>query len=106
MSDSTGAQSAYKVHSLDTSSLESLADSYTTAAAQGEICASVWDGQRVNIITRAGTSGSTGKEYTAVVAKSGTAAELEQSLSDAASGGGRIISAVWDGQNVNLIIES
>lgn len=105
MPEATGAQGSYKVHQLDTSSPESLAESYTRAAEQGEIAASVWDGQRVNIITRTGTAGSTGKTYKAIAAKSGSAQELEQSITDASSGGGRVISAVWDGQSVNLIVE-
>jgi hypothetical protein len=104
MAEATGTGGGYKVHAVDTSSPESLADSYSRAAEQGEIAASVWDGQRVNIITRTGTAGDTGKSYKAVVAKSGSAAELEQSITEASSGG-RVISAVWDGQNVNLIVE-
>lgn len=104
MSEATGAQGGYKVHALDTSSPESLAESYTKAAAEGEIAASVWNGQRVNIITRTGTTGSTGQSYKAIVAKSSTPEELEQSIADASSGG-RVISAVWDGTNVNLIVE-
>lgn len=105
MPEATEGQEAYRVHPVVASSTESLGEAYARAAEVGEITASVWDGQRVNIITRAGSSSSVGKTYSAISANSGTPKELEQALADASTGGGRVISAVWDGQNVNLIVE-
>jgi hypothetical protein len=105
MTDATGAEGTYKVHAVDTSSTADLAEAYARAATDGEITASVWDGHRVNIITRTGASRNTGKTFRAISAKSGTPEELEQSLAQASAGGGRVVSAVWDGKNVNLIVE-
>ena len=56
MSDATGAEGTYKVHTVDAAASETLAEAYARAAADGEITASVWDGHRVNIITRIGLS--------------------------------------------------
>jgi hypothetical protein len=106
MPEATGAQGAYKVHIADISSPEAITQSYNGAAAQGEIAASVWDGQHVNIITRGGGKGGGGsRNYRTIVAKSGTAQELEQSLTEATRDGGRIVSTVWDGKHVNVVIE-
>lgn len=105
MTDATGTEGTYKVHAVDTGSTGDLADAYARAAADGEITASVWDGNRVNIITRTGASRHAGKTYRAISAKSGTPEQLEQSLAQASAGGGRVVSAVWDGNNVNLIVE-
>ena len=105
MANETGAEGTYEVHTVNTSSSESLAEAYARAATDGEITASVWDGHRVNIITRRGASGSAGRTYRAISAKSGTPTDLEQSLAEASAGGGRVVSAVWDGKNVNLIVE-
>ncbi len=109
MAEATGTQRAYKVNVADKSSPEKIAESYNKASAQGEIAASVWDGTNVNIVTRTsvgGSGASGGKTYRAIVAKSGSSQELERSLTEATRDGGRIISTVWDGQNVNVIIES
>ena len=105
MPEATGAQGEYKVHIADISSPEAITESYNRASAQGEIAASVWDGQHVNIITRGGGGGGSNRNYRTIVAKSGTAQELEQSLTEATRDGGRIVSTVWDGKNVNVVIE-
>ena len=107
MPEATGAQGEYKVHIADISSPEAITESYNRAAAQGDIAASVWDGKNVNIITRGGGGGGGGdsRNYRTIVAKSSTAQELEQSLTEATRDGGRIVSTVWDGKNVNVVIE-
>ena len=111
MAEGTGAGTgagnavrAYKVTRADTSSPESLAKSYEDAAAQAEISASVWDGKNVNIITHADTHG-TNRKFRVIQAKSGSAEELENSLTEATRDGGHIVSTVWDGNNVNVVIE-
>ena len=106
MPEATGTQGEYRVVIADTSSPEAITESYNRASAQGEIAASVWDGRNVNIITRGGgVSSGSSKNYRTIVAKSGTAEELEQSLTEATRDGGRIVSTVWDGKNVNVVIE-
>ncbi len=99
------AQSAYQIIVADSSAPEKLAESYNNAVSQGQVVASVWDGRHINIITRRGTTGGTGKHYRAVAVKSGSTEEFESSLTEATRDGGHIVSAVWDGQNVNVIVE-
>ena len=105
MTEASKDKAAYKVHPVDRNSTESLSDAYARAATDGEIAASVWDGHRVNIITRSGNGADGDRTFRVISARSGTPDELEQSLAEASAGGGRVVSAVWDGQNVNLIVE-
>lgn len=106
MAEATGTQGQYKVTTADVSSPGSISEAYNRAAGQGEIASSVWDGTSVNIITRSSSgSGATGKKYRTIVARSGSTQELEQSLNEATKDGGRVVSTVWDGTNVNVVIE-
>jgi hypothetical protein len=105
MAEATGTKGQYSVTTADISSPDSISEAYNSAAAQGEIASSVWDGRNVNIITRGGGGAPTGKKYRTVVARSGSTEELQQSLNEATREGGRIVSTVWDGKNVNVVIE-